>query len=201
MTLTPFLTAPLHIQMHAVAALLAIGLGPVALYRTRRDALHKWIGRTWVAAMAVTALSSFLIWNFGLIGPFSPIHLLSVLALWSLWQGLAYIRRGNPAAHAAVFRSLYWRGLCVAGLFNFLPGRTMNRSLLPDMPEAGYGVIALGLTVLLAQWYLQRRGGPHPHPACSARTAVMRVFPLHKGQALRYRARHQVKTVRSWRNW
>ncbi len=165
MTLTPFLTAPVHIQIHAIAAMLAIGLGPVVLYRQRRDRVHKWLGRTWVGAMVLTALSSFLIWNFGLIGPFSPIHLLAILTLWSLWQGAGYIRGGNVAAHSAVFRGLYWRGLCVAGLLNFLPGRTMNRSLLTEAPDAGYIVIALGLAALLAQWIVHRRGGSAPQSA------------------------------------
>lgn len=160
MTLTPFLTAPVHIQIHALAALLAIGLGPVAMYRLRRDRMHRILGYGWVVAMAVTALSSFTIWGFGLIGPFSPIHALSILVLWSLWQGIAHVRAGNITAHRAVFRSLYWRGLLIAGLLNFLPGRTMNRTILPDTPDLGYLVIALGGAALVWQAWAGRTRTP-----------------------------------------
>ena len=66
------------------AALVAHFLGPFALDRARRDRLHKVLGYTWVLAMAITALSSFFIHSFPVIGPFSPIHLLALFALWSL---------------------------------------------------------------------------------------------------------------------
>lgn len=159
MSLAPLLSAPLHIQIHAMAAMLAIGLGPIALYRTRRDIWHKTSGYLWVLAMAVTALSSFTITNFGMVGPFSPIHLLAVFALWSLYQGMREVFACNIKAHAATMRSLYWRGLMVAGLFNFLPGRTMNRVFLNDAREVGYVVIAVGVLALLVHGlrpYLRR---------------------------------------------
>ncbi len=152
MTLTPFLTAPLHIQLHATAAIIALVLGPLALYRTRRDRLHKITGYIWMLAILVTALSSFAITSFGVIGPISPIHLLSVLALWSLWRGITTIRAGNLAAHRATLRNLYWRGMMIAGLFNFLPtGRMVNRTVFPDRPELGWVVIGLGLAAMVAQ--------------------------------------------------
>jgi uncharacterized membrane protein len=160
-TLTPFLTAAPHIQLHAIAALLALGLGPFALYRTRRNRMHKIIGYIWMTAMLVTALSSFAITEFGMIGPFSPIHLLSVLALWSLWRGVVTIRAGNVAAHRATLRNLYWRGIIIAGLFNFLPtGRMINRIVFPDAPQLGWVVIGAGMAAILAQavwaWHHKR---------------------------------------------
>ena len=157
MTLTPFLTAAPHIQLHAIAALLALLLGPIALYRTRRDRLHKVLGHVWMLAMLTAALSSFAISSFGVIGPVSPIHLLSVLALWSLWRGLVTIRAGQVAAHRATLRNLYWRGVIVAALFNFLPtGRVVNRMVFPDSPQLGWVVIGAGLALLVAQAFLAR---------------------------------------------
>lgn len=150
MTLDPFLTAAPHIQLHAATALLAILLGPFALYRRQRDRTHKITGYIWVLAMATAAFSSFFIHSFPLVGPFSPIHLLAVLALWSLWRAISFVRAGRVALHAQVLRSLYWRGLMIAGLFNFLPGRTTNRSLLGGDDTAGYVIIALGLTAIFA---------------------------------------------------
>ena len=43
MSFAPFLAASPTIQIHAIAATLALVLGPIAIYRDRRDVLHKWI--------------------------------------------------------------------------------------------------------------------------------------------------------------
>ncbi|MEL6467062.1 MAG: DUF2306 domain-containing protein [Pseudomonadota bacterium] len=146
MSLLPILTASPMIQLHIAAALVALFLGPFALYRARRDRLHKVLGYTWVLAMAITALSSFFIHSFPVIGPFSPIHLLALFALWSLYEGMRHIFAGRVGPHRLVMRSLYWNGLIVAGLFNFLPGRTTNRVFFGAAPELGYVVMAIGLT-------------------------------------------------------
>jgi uncharacterized membrane protein len=158
MTLAPLLSAPPQIQIHALAAITALVIGPLALYTRRRDRWHKWIGRVWMGAMLVAVLSSFLIVDMGLIGPFSPIHLLSVMALWSIWSALRAIRRGDVPTHRATLQSLYWRGVIVAGLFTFFPsGRIVNRMVFPDNPDWGYAVIALGLALVLAQALWARR--------------------------------------------
>lgn len=154
MTLSPILTASPEIQLHIVAALIAIALGPIALYLRPGGRVHKTIGYAWVTAMAVLALSSFAIHGFALIGPFSPLHGLALFTLWSLWQAVRHARAGRIAAHQQVLRNLYWFGVMVAGLFNFLPGRAINRALLPANPELGYVVIALGLGI--AAVYLLR---------------------------------------------
>ena len=104
--------------------------------------------------MTVLALSSFAIHSFAVIGPFSPLHGLALLTLWSLWEAIRHARAGRIAAHQRVLRNLYWFGVMVAGVFNFLPGRAINRTMLPDTPELGYGVIALG--VALAVIFLLR---------------------------------------------
>jgi uncharacterized membrane protein len=138
MTLTPFLDAPLMIQLHVVAALGAITLGPLAMLRRSRDRWHKVLGRAWVGAMATVALSSFLINEGQMFGPFSVIHLLSVLTLWGLWQAVAAARAGRIAEHRAGMLALYVWALGVAGLFTLLPGRRMNLMLFPEAPLAGF---------------------------------------------------------------
>lgn len=163
MSLDPFLDAGLVIQTHALAATLAILVGPIAIYRKRRDSLHKISGYIWVLAMGFTALSSFFIHSFAILWGLSPIHGLAVLALWSLWVGMRHIFAGRVRQHAAAMKSLYWTGLMIAGLFNFLPGRTVNRMLFNDMREAGYIVIALG-GIAIATYLLRgrMRGGLNP---------------------------------------
>lgn len=149
MTLTPFLDAPLIIQLHAASAIVALVTGPFALFRRRRDKLHKSLGRLWVAAMAVTALSAGFIFELRMIGPFSPIHLFVPLTLYGLWRGVMLIRQGEVAAHASQMRGIYFSAIGVAGLFTLLPGRMMSRILAPDAPWLGFAcaaaVLALGV--------------------------------------------------------
>jgi len=145
MTLSPILTAAPVIQLHVAAAILSILLGPLALYLRPGTKLHKYTGYIWVSAMAALALSSFGIHSFAVIGPFSPLHGLALVTLWSLYEGIRRARAGQIAIHRRVFRNLYWFGVMVASLFNFLPGRAINRSLLPESPELGFVIIALGL--------------------------------------------------------
>jgi hypothetical protein len=59
--------------------------------------------------------------------------------------------------HRRVFQNLYWRGLVIAGLFNFLPGRALNRSVLPDRADAGWLVIGFGMTLILGDMALRHR--------------------------------------------
>ncbi|WP_420859569.1 DUF2306 domain-containing protein [Marivivens marinus] len=153
----PYLSAPTAIQIHAAAAFVALVLGPWVIYRPRRDRLHKTTGYVWIAGMAVAAMSSFAIHSFPLIGPFSPIHLLACLALWSIYRGIAAAVQGDIRTHREVFRSLYWYGLVIAGLVNFLPGRTTNRTFFGEDDHLGWVVIGLGGTLLVAD-FLRRRG-------------------------------------------
>ena len=150
MTFDPFLTASTQIQLHIIAGLLAVGLGPLAIYRSRRDRLHKVVGYTWVSAMFVLAFGSLFIPSFASPIHFGLLHGLALFALWSLWQGLRDAIRGDYAAHQATFRSLYWNGLIIAGAFNFLPGRTINLAFFPETPESGY--VLMGLISAFLLW-------------------------------------------------
>ncbi len=141
MSLDPFLTASLQIQMHVMTAFLALCLGPVVLWRKRRDRVHKTLGYIWVVAMGSAAIISFWIpSHFTPIG-FGPIHLLSLYGLSGLYIALRAIYRRDIATHKQVMENLYVRGVALAGAFNFLPGRSTQRSLIPDTPELGYVII------------------------------------------------------------
>ncbi len=157
MTLSPFIDAGAIIQIHAVLASIAIVLGPVALYRTKRDRSHKVVGYVWMLAMGGAALSSFGITSFGIVGPFSPIHLLAVLVLWSIYSALrAVIVDRNITAHQRILRSLYWNGLLVAGAFNFLPGRATNRVFFEGKEELGYVVLGGVIVFIIARALILR---------------------------------------------
>lgn len=169
MTLEPYLTAAPHIQFHIALAIVALGLGPVALYRKRRDRIHKMYGYAWVVCMTGVALSSFTITSFGVVGPFSPIHLLSVWTLWSLFIAMRHVINGRIALHRLIMRNLYWYGLIIAGLFNFLPGRSTNRIFFEGNETAGYWIIIIGTALLVANSVLQKR-----------RLGAGRIFTLEK---------------------
>jgi uncharacterized membrane protein len=178
MTLHPLVTAAPLIQLHVAGALMALVLGPVALLRRSRDRWHRVAGVAWVAAMLVTAISSFGIRD---TGGWSWIHILSVLTLVGLTQGLWALWRGNRAAHGAAMRALYAQALILAGVFTLLPGRRMSRALFPDAPWTGFAAIAI-IGALAALWM-----------------AWPRRFPPFLRRALRLFTPASV--MRMWRNW
>ena len=132
MSFAPLLSAPLTVQIHVAVAVIALAVGPFAIFRRRRDRLHKIAGYSWVGAMGATALSGLAIESqvLTVYGRWGAIHLLSIAALVSLTIGLRHVFAGRIRAHAEMMRSLYWQALGIAGLLTLLPGRTMNRMFL-----------------------------------------------------------------------
>lgn len=166
LSFAPLWSLPPAVALHLATALVAIALGPVALYRRGRDTVHRVVGYTWVAAMLLVALSSFALSAeiLPLVAGFGPIHLLSLWALWQLQRGVAAVRAGDVRRHHGIMRGLYWTGPMIAGLFTLLPGRLLNRVLFPDMPEAGFVAIAVGGVALV--WInLRLHRGPGIEPA------------------------------------
>ena len=138
-------TAGPVIILHASTALFAVILGPVALYRRSRDFWHRVAGVVWVMSMLVVATSSLFIHEVRMVGPFSIIHVLSLMTLAGLTQGMRALYRGNRRRHGRIMRSLYLQALILAGIFTFLPGRRMNAMVFPDSPMSGFVmVMAIG---------------------------------------------------------
>ena len=81
MSLAPLLNASPVIQVHAFAAIGAFALGALQLAAPKGTLPHRTVGWTWVVLMLAVAASSFWIHEIRLVGPFSPIHLLSILTL------------------------------------------------------------------------------------------------------------------------
>lgn len=77
--------------------------------------------------MALTALSSWWIVEVA-PGRLSPIHVLSVVTLAALANGLVARRRGDIATHRRSMLGVFV-GLLVAALFTFTPGRILARVL------------------------------------------------------------------------
>ena len=114
------------IPIHAYAAFSAVILGGLQLSRPVGTRSHKYLGYTWVILMLWVSISSFWIHSIKIIGPFSPIHILSIFTIWSVFDAIRSARNGNIRRHKSMMKSLYVLALIVTGLFTFLPGRTMN---------------------------------------------------------------------------
>lgn len=122
--LTPLLETSLAIQIHVAAAVTTFSIGLVLMFAKKGFGFHRTLGWSWVAAMAVTAISSFFISTISPVH-FSPIHALSAWTLIALPMGVAAVRRGDVKKHRKEMTSMFVRGMLIAGLFTFLPGRLM----------------------------------------------------------------------------
>ncbi len=77
--------------------------------------------------MLIVALTSFFIYDYRWVGRFGPIHLLSVLTLWGVGEGLYHARKGNIAKHKSNMVQVYCFALILAGAFTLTPGRVMHQ--------------------------------------------------------------------------
>lgn len=111
---------------HAIAALAAFVLGLVQILGPKGTVAHRVLGWAWAALMMMAAATSFLIGDMRWVGPFGPIHLLSILVLVNVPLALMHARRGRVGAHAKAMRSLFVFALLVAGAFTLIPGRLMG---------------------------------------------------------------------------
>ncbi len=162
--LEPVLTAPWPIQIHILAATGALILSPIQLFRRRGNPWHRALGTLWVASLATAAASSFLISGFAVLGPFGPIHLLSIYVLILLARALAALRRGDAALHGAIMRNLVWWGLVLPGLLALLPSRLLGGIAFGESGIAGYLVLigVAALTWTAAAMRRRRQAGSRP---------------------------------------
>ena len=160
MTLDPLLAAAPEIRLHVAFALVALIFGPVAIFRRRRDRVHKVLGYTGVVGMAGLAGTGLMIESdFPVVGSYGPIHLLSLYALFSLAIGVQAARRRAFARHEAWMKSLWFTAIGITGLLTFLPGRVMNRVIFGEASQAGFTLIAVGAAGLFLLWLRQRKPG------------------------------------------
>lgn len=91
--------------------------------------VHRLLGWSWVGLMTLVAVTSFFFTEIRVLGPFSPIHLLSVLTLASLVVSIRAARAGQLQRHRQSMRMLYGLALILTGAFTLLPGRIMHQVL------------------------------------------------------------------------
>jgi uncharacterized membrane protein len=126
-SLAPLLEAAPAIPLHAFAAMAAFALGLVQFAAPKGTLPHRTIGWIWVVLMAMVAASSFWIHQIRLVGPFSPIHLLSIFTLVMLPLAVWRAHTHRVTDHRRAMILLFTGALVVAGLFTLVPGRIMHR--------------------------------------------------------------------------
>jgi uncharacterized membrane protein len=126
MSLAPLLDAAPAIPLHALAAMAAFALGVVQFAAPKGTLPHRTIGWIWVGLMVLVAISSFWIHQLRLVGPWSPIHLLSIFTLIVLPIGVWRARHHQVAGHRSIMIFTFAGALVVAGLFTLVPGRVMH---------------------------------------------------------------------------
>jgi uncharacterized membrane protein len=124
---SPLLEAAPAIPLHAFAAMGAFVLGLVQFAAPKGTLPHRTIGFIWVGLMLVVAGSSFWIHQIRLVGPWSPIHLLSIFTLVMLPLAVWKAHTHQVAAHRRIMISLFAGALLIAGLFTLVPGRIMHK--------------------------------------------------------------------------
>ena len=126
MLLAPLLNAAPAIPVHALAAMTAFVLGAVQFAAPKGTLPHRTIGWIWVCLMVSVAVSSFWIHQIRLIGPWSPIHLLSIFTLVMLPLGVWRAHRHQVSAHRWTMIGIFTGALVIAGAFTLVPGRIMH---------------------------------------------------------------------------
>src|SRR5262249_8769047 len=127
MSLSPLLDAAPAIPLHAFAAMGAFVLGLVQFAAPKGTLPHRTLGFVWVALMLVVAASSFWINHLRWVGPWGPIHLLSIFSLVMLPLAVWKAHTHQVASHRRIMISLFLGALLIAGLLTLLPGRVMHR--------------------------------------------------------------------------
>lgn len=124
MNIDAFLQAPFHIQVHAIAALGALGLGVVQFAAPKGTIPHRALGYVWIGLMLVVAGTAYFI--RGHEGQFSWIHLLIPVTLAGVVGLSVLARSGKVNRHRTSAFVLFVAALVTPGLFTLVPGRLMH---------------------------------------------------------------------------
>jgi uncharacterized membrane protein len=125
-SLALLLNAAPQIQLHAFAAMAAFALGVAQLAAPKGTLPHRMIGWVWAGLMMAVAASSFWIHEIRLFGPWSPIHILSIVTLITVPLAVVHARRHKVTHHRWSMICIFLGALVVAGVFTFVPGRIMH---------------------------------------------------------------------------
>lgn len=125
MNVDAFFAAPWHVQLHAIAAIGALGLGVVQFSAPKGTIPHRTLGYVWVLLMATTAITAIFIRQIN-DGAFSVVHIFVPITLYGIVELSIRARRGLTGKHRSTALGLFAGALIIPGLISFIPGRLMN---------------------------------------------------------------------------
>lgn len=118
----------LVVVFHVVTVLPCVPLGLYLLVAPKGTAMHKQLGKLWVALMVISALSTLFIRD-GM--ELSWIHIFVPLTLRASYLIIAKARRGDIKGHRGEIVSLYLGALMIPAIWAFIGEyRLMNVMLL-----------------------------------------------------------------------
>ncbi|UAB78166.1 hypothetical protein INR77_15715 [Erythrobacter sp. SCSIO 43205] len=116
------------VMFHVTTVIPCVPLGLYLLLARKGDAMHKALGKLWIALMVMTATSTLFI-HEGMA--LSWIHIFVPLTYRASWIIVSSARKGDIKRHKAEIVSLFLTALMIPGIFAIaLPGRLMNVMLM-----------------------------------------------------------------------
>lgn len=173
-----YLEKPLVIQLalyvHIVGGTIALVIGPLqflSVIRKRWPKAHRWVGRVYLAAVAISALAALAMAPFTSVGVAGLIGFGAFVVLWVLtaWRGYRAIRVRDVRSHNAWMIRNYavtysavtlrlWLPLLVLTTLALTPEADAERVYASTYGAAIY--IAVLPNLIVAEWIIRRRGLP-----------------------------------------
>jgi uncharacterized membrane protein len=157
-----FADMPPLIQVHFLASLLALPLGLVQLLAAKGTRVHRMLGRIYVPVMLVAILSALATFRPGT--QFLFFHLLGLVGLWSLADGMVNLRRwlrGRNPAHLrlhTISMGYSWLGLFMAAVSQLLVNPRFGISeLTPGLPFWALFAAINAILYAAGSWWIFRR--------------------------------------------
>lgn len=166
------------LYVHIACAALALALGPLqfsARFRERFRSAHRWIGRTYLAAIAIGGIASLVMAPFnsaGLVGLFG-FGALGILWLYTGWRAYRAVRARDIRSHQAWmirnFSLTYaavtlraWTGVLLIVQVPFAIGETEFGELFTNA-YAAVPFLCWLPNIIVAEFMIRRRGLPALH--------------------------------------
>lgn len=124
MNIEAFIAEPWHIQLHALSAIGALGLGVVQFTAPKGTLPHRTLGYIWIGLMASTAITAIFIRQIN-DGQFSWIHIFVPLTFYSAIALAIRARKGLTSKHRNTALGFFFGALLIPGILSFIPGRLM----------------------------------------------------------------------------
>ncbi|STR45623.1 DUF2306 domain-containing protein [Iodobacter fluviatilis] len=117
----------MSVMLHLFAAFWVLIVGALQIARPKGTSMHKALGKSWMLAMLLVAVSSFWIKSaMNVFMGYGPIHLLSLWVLVCVCASIHFARQGNIKKHKGFAVGAFY-GAIGAGLAAVaMPGRLLH---------------------------------------------------------------------------